>query len=216
MNIERDYDYILKLLLVGDMGTGKSCVLSRYCDDEFSDTHQSTIGVDFKVRSIDVDGKIVKMQLWDTAGQERFRTVTTSYYRGAHGVFIFYDVTSEQSFRNLDKWIIEIDRYTPYPIPKILVGNKIDLSSKRVVDYERAKEYAIQRGLRYIETSAKYPLTGQDIGPSFEWLCSTIIEHNHVQPYKKRQVHNMDIVVNIPKSIYSNPDVNKPKSRCYC
>ncbi|CAM0958698.1 unnamed protein product [Alopecurus aequalis] len=105
-----EYDYLFKLLLIGDSSVGKSCLLLRFADDAYVDTYISTIGVDFKIRTVELDGKSVKLQIWDTAGQERFRTITSSYYRGAHGIIIVYDVTDMESFNNVKQWLSEIDR----------------------------------------------------------------------------------------------------------
>lgn len=150
-----EYDYLFKLLLIGDSGVGKSCLLLRFADDNYTDTFISTIGVDFKIKTISLDGKSVKLQIWDTAGQERFRTITSSYYRGAHGIIIVYDVSDRDSFNNIRNWIAEIDKYTADNVNKLLVGNKCDLESKRVITYDEAKELADSNNIRYIETSAK-------------------------------------------------------------
>merc|ERR1712006_60493 len=96
-----EYDYLFKLLLIGDSGVGKSCLLLRFADDTYTESYISTIGVDFKIRTINLDGKCVKLQIWDTAGQERFRTITSSYYRGAHGIIVVYDVTDRETFNNV-------------------------------------------------------------------------------------------------------------------
>mmetsp|Transcript_2476 Transcript_2476/g.5790 ORF Transcript_2476/g.5790 Transcript_2476/m.5790 type:complete len:204 (+) Transcript_2476:248-859(+) len=150
-----DYDYLFKLLLIGDSGVGKSCLLLRFADDTYTESYISTIGVDFKIRSIDMDGKIIKLQIWDTAGQERFRTITSSYYRGAHGIIIVYDITDQESFDNVKQWLQEIDRYACEKVNTLLVGNKSDLTTKRVVSYEAAKEFAAKQEMDFLETSAK-------------------------------------------------------------
>jgi len=150
-----EYDYLFKLLLIGDSGVGKSCLLLRFADDTYTESYISTIGVDFKIRTIELDGKTIKLQIWDTAGQERFRTITSSYYRGAHGIIVVYDVTDQESFNNVKQWLQEIDRYASENVNKLLVGNKCDLTNKKVVDYSSAKEYADQLGIPFLETSAK-------------------------------------------------------------
>jgi Ras-related protein Rab-1A len=150
-----EFDYLFKLLLIGDSGVGKSCLLLRFADDTYTESYISTIGVDFKIRTIELDGKTIKLQIWDTAGQERFRTITSSYYRGAHGIIVVYDVTDQESFNNVKQWLQEIDRYACENVNKLLVGNKCDLTNKKVVDYTSAKEYADQLGIPFLETSAK-------------------------------------------------------------
>lgn len=125
---------------------GKSCLLLRFADDTYTESYISTIGVDFKIRTIELDGKTIKLQIWDTAGQERFRTITSSYYRGAHGIIVVYDVTDVESFNNVKQWLHEIDRYACDNVNKLLVGNKCDLTSKKVVEYQTAKEFAEQLG----------------------------------------------------------------------
>jgi len=150
-----EYDYLFKLLLIGDSGVGKSCLLLRFADDTYTESYISTIGVDFKIRTIELDGKTIKLQIWDTAGQERFRTITSSYYRGAHGIIVVYDVTDQESFNNVKQWLHEIDRYACENVNKLLVGNKSDLTSKRVVSFDSAKEFADNLGIEFLETSAK-------------------------------------------------------------
>ncbi|XP_020531803.1 ras-related protein RIC1 isoform X2 [Amborella trichopoda] len=139
--MSNEYDYLFKLLLIGDSAVGKSCLLLRFADDSYVDSYISTIGVDFKIRTVELDGKTVKLQIWDTAGQERFRTITSSYYRGAHGIIIVYDVTEMESFNNVKQWLNEIDRYASDNVSKLLVGNKCDLVENKVVDTEKAKAF---------------------------------------------------------------------------
>lgn len=150
-----EYDYLFKLLVIGDSGVGKSCLLLRFADDVFTESYISTIGVDFKIRTLELDGRVIKLQIWDTAGQERFRTITSSYYRGAHGIIVVFDLTDSESFQNVTAWLHEIDRYASAGVNKLLVGNKSDLTAKRQVTYEQAKEFADSQNMEYLETSAK-------------------------------------------------------------
>ncbi|XP_065190500.1 ras-related protein Rab-35-like [Sycon ciliatum] len=151
----REYDHLFKLLIIGDSGVGKSSLLLRFADNVFSGTYITTIGVDFKIRTIDVDGEKVKLQIWDTAGQERFRTITSTYYRGTHGVIVVYDVTSSDSFINVKRWLQEIDQNCDV-VNRVLVGNKNDCPpEKKVVDTEDANKFSDQMGIRLWETSAK-------------------------------------------------------------
>jgi Ras-related protein Rab-1A len=150
-----DYDFLFKILLIGDSGVGKSCLLLRFTDDSYTDSYISTIGVDFKIRTHEIDGKKVKLQIWDTAGQERFRTITTSYYRGAHGIIVVYDITDRDSFDNIKEWLKEIEKYAHENVNILLVGNKVDKEIKRQVTIEEASELAAEYKLKYIETSAK-------------------------------------------------------------
>ncbi|AAZ12860.1 Ras-related protein Rab1A [Trypanosoma equiperdum] len=150
-----EYDHLFKLLLIGDSGVGKSCLLLRFADDSYTESYISTIGVDFKIRTLDIDGKVIKLQIWDTAGQERFRTITSSYYRGAHGIIIVYDTTDMESFNNVKTWLSEIDKFASENVNKLLVGNKCDLVTKKAVDTQMAQEFADSLGIPFLETSAK-------------------------------------------------------------
>ncbi|CAK9297287.1 unnamed protein product [Gordionus sp. m RMFG-2023] len=154
-SLNPEYDYLFKLLLIGDSGVGKSCLLIRFADDTYTESYISTIGVDFKIRSIELDGKIIKLQIWDTAGQERFRTITSSYYRGAHGIIVVYDITDQESFNNVKQWLLEINRYASENVCKLIVGNKDDLTGKRAVKDTDAKALADSLGIPFLETSAK-------------------------------------------------------------
>lgn len=151
-----EYDCLFKVLLIGDSGVGKSSLMARFVDDQFTESYISTIGVDFKIRTIEMDGKTIKLQIWDTAGQERFRTITSSYYRGAHGVVIVYDVTDDTSFRNIDFWLSEVGRYASEDADKLIVGNKCDAIQQRVVSHTEALAYAQDIGVPLVETSAKH------------------------------------------------------------
>ena len=150
-----DYEFIFKVLLLGNSNVGKSSLFLRFVDDIWNDTFVPTIGVDFKIKTFDIDEKRIKMQIWDTAGQERFKNIIASYYRGAHGILLIYDVTDKDSFKNLSNWLIEIEKNSSKNVLKVLIGNKTDLEEKRVISYNQAKEFADSYGLKYIETSAK-------------------------------------------------------------
>ncbi|KAI8068854.1 putative GTP-binding protein ypt1 [Thamnidium elegans] len=154
-SMNTEYDYLFKLLLIGDSGVGKSCLLLRFADDTYTESYISTIGVDFKIRTIELDGKVCKLQIWDTAGQERFRTITSSYYRGAHGIIVVYDVTDNESFENVKEWLREIERYASEGVNRLLVGNKSDLTDKRQVTLSNSKKWADSVNIPILETSAK-------------------------------------------------------------
>eukprot|EP01111_Echinosteliopsis_oligospora_P019422 TRINITY_DN9404_c0_g1_i1.p1 TRINITY_DN9404_c0_g1~~TRINITY_DN9404_c0_g1_i1.p1 ORF type:complete len:207 (-),score=38.99 TRINITY_DN9404_c0_g1_i1:106-726(-) len=171
MAVNPEYDYLFKLLLIGDSGVGKSCLLLRFADDTYTDSYISTIGVDFKIKTITLDNKVIKLQIWDTAGQERFRTITSSYYRGAHGIIVVYDVTEEATFNNVKQWMQEIQRYACESVCRLLVGNKSDLVDKRMVDASTAKEYADSQNIPFLEASAK---SSANVEQSFMTMAAEI------------------------------------------
>jgi Ras-related protein Rab-1A len=149
-------DYLYKLLLLGDSAVGKSSLLLRFADDTFKENQISTIGVDWRIKTVELDGKRIKLQLWDSAGQERFRTIASAYYRGAHGIAIVFDLTDEKTFENVESWLDEVGQNAAPGVRKILIGNKVDLTSERVIDSARARAFADSAGMVYIETSAKH------------------------------------------------------------
>ena len=173
------YDHLFKLLMIGDAAVGKSSMLIRFTDDAFDEHIQSTIGVDFKVKNLELNNKRIKLTVWDTAGQERFRTLTSSYYRGAQGVVLVYDVTRRDSFDNLDHWLKEVKLYSPNNgegVVKLLVGNKIDLTEEgieRQVDRIEAEEWARDHGMLFLEASAK---TKTGVQESFMEVVHKILE----------------------------------------
>jgi len=170
---QRDYDYLFKLVLIGDSGVGKSCLLLRFADDAFTESYISTIGVDFRFRTVKIDQKTVKLQIWDTAGQERFRTITSAYYRGADGIIMVYDVTSGDSFEHVNDWLKEVNRYASEGTCKLLVGNKSDRTTDKVVTAEQAKEYADDLGIAFLETSAK---SAQNVEEAFLTMAGELIK----------------------------------------
>ncbi|XP_078101299.1 ras-related protein Rab-8B [Sander vitreus] len=158
----KTYDYLFKLLLIGDSGVGKTCLLFRFSEDAFNTTFISTIGIDFKIRTIELDGKKIKLQIWDTAGQERFRTITTAYYRGAMGIMLVYDITNEKSFDNIKNWIRNIEEHASSDVERMILGNKCDMNDKRQVSKERGEKLAIDYGIKFLETSAKSSLNVEE------------------------------------------------------
>ena len=150
-----EYDYLFKVLLIGNSSIGKSSLLLRFSDDVFNENFMPTIGVDFKIRTIDVDGKTIKVQMWDTAGQERFKTIPSSYYKGAHGIIVTYDITDRESFSKVSEWMSDVDKHAYENVSRILVGNKKDLEDQRQVPYQEAEELAGYFNVRFLETSAK-------------------------------------------------------------
>lgn len=168
---DQEYDYLFKLIIVGDSGVGKSSLLNRFSDDVYTDSYISTIGVDFKIRTIDTNGKICKLQIWDTAGQERFRTITSSYYRGAHGILLVFDITNPESFTNIQQWLSEVNNYASETVNLILIGTKADLAEKRKVSYSDACDFAKVHNMEYVETSAK---TSINIDSAFITLTNNL------------------------------------------
>lgn len=146
---------LLKVIILGDSGVGKTSLMNRFVNQKFSNQYKATIGADFLTKELIIDEKLVTMQIWDTAGQERFRTITSSYYRGAHGIIVVYDVTDMDSFNNVKTWLSEIDKYATDRVNKLLVGNKCDLVVKKVVDHQTAKDFADPLDIPFLETSAK-------------------------------------------------------------
>ncbi|XP_037940209.1 ras-related protein Rab-43 [Teleopsis dalmanni] len=174
---EENFDFLFKVVLIGDCGTGKTCIVERFKTGNFIERHGNTIGVDFSMKTINVEGKQVKLQIWDTAGQERFRTITQSYYRSANGVIIVYDITKRSSFSNLQKWIEEVRRYTASNVLLILVGNKCDLEEEREVEFDEAQQMCqyIPEILFVMETSAKENMNVEDA-----FLClATELKRRH-------------------------------------
>merc|ERR1711934_937362 len=172
-------DHRFKLLLIGDSGVGKSCLLLRYADDTYTESYISTLGVDFRMVTLELGGESIKLQIWDTAGQERFRTITSNYYRGANGIVIVFSVTEEESFNSVARWLAEIERNVGTSVHKILVGNKCDMVSKRKVQRETAVEFAHKFGIPYVETSAK---EGHNVQEVFNELSDRIRKEIKANP----------------------------------
>ncbi|XP_077253148.1 ras-related protein RABA6b-like [Tasmannia lanceolata] len=172
---DEECDYLFKTVLIGDSAVGKSNLLSRFARDEFRLDSKPTIGVEFAYRNIKVGDKLIKTQLWDTAGQERYRAITSSYYRGALGAMLVYDITRRATFSNLKKWLVELREYADSEMVIVLVGNKSDLGHKRAVDKEEGQSLAEQEGLCFMETSA---LENANVEEAFVQMITRIHESN--------------------------------------
>lgn len=190
----RDYDHLFKLLIIGDSGVGKSSLLLRFADNTFSGSYITTIGVDFKIRTVNIDGQRIKLQIWDTAGQERFRTITSTYYRGTHGVIVVYDVTNGESFANVKRWLHEIEQNCDV-VNRILVGNKNDCPDRKVVLTEDAKRFADTMGIQLFETSAKDNINVEEM-----FVSVTRLVLRAKLEMKERQNVTQNDVVNLRKS----------------
>ncbi|KAJ0734388.1 putative small GTP-binding protein [Helianthus annuus] len=166
-----EYDYLFKVVLIGDSGVGKSNLLSRFTRNEFSLESKSTIGVEFATRTLQVEGKTVKAQIWDTAGQERYRAITSAYYRGALGALLVYDVTKPTTFDNVSRWLKELRDHADSNIVIMLIGNKTDLRHLRAVATEDAQTFAGKEGLSFIETSA---LEAVNVEKAFQMILGEI------------------------------------------
>ena len=172
-NQKQEYDNLFKILLLGETGVGKSSIIVRYCDDKFHNTYMSTIGVDFTIKTVYYNNRVCKFQIWDTAGQERFRSITSTYYRGASGIILVYDITDRSSFETLNRWISDIKNLCLEDIPVIIVGNKCDCVDLRQVTFTQASEYVNHCRYIYVETSAK---TGLGIENIFKTLTLQLTE----------------------------------------
>ncbi|CAM9997173.1 unnamed protein product [Bubo scandiacus] len=164
------YDHLFKLLLIGDSGVGKTCLIIRFAEDNFTSTYISTIGIDFKIRTVDIDGRRSSCK---SAGQERFKTITTAYYRGAVGIILVYDITDEKSFENIQNWMKSIKENASAGVERLLIGNKCDMEGKRKVQRDAAEKLAKEHGIRFFETSAK---SSVNVEEAFSTLARDILQ----------------------------------------
>ncbi|XP_022944214.1 ras-related protein Rab11C-like [Cucurbita moschata] len=169
--VDHEYDYLFKIVLIGDSGVGKSNILSRFTRNEFCLESKSTIGVEFSTRTLQVEGKTVKAQIWDTAGQERYRAITSAYYRGAVGALLVYDLTKRPTFENVQRWLRELRDHADSNIVIVMIGNKSDLSHLRSVSEDDGQSMAEKEGLSFIETSA---LDATNIDKAFQTILTEI------------------------------------------
>ena len=195
---EESYDILLKLVMIGDSGVGKTNILSRYINNEFSSITKATVVVEFFSTIIKKNNKLIKLQIWDTAGQERYKSITSAYYKGAKGAFVVYDITKMKTFKNLDKWITELKANGNEDIYIILIGNKLDLEKNREVMTNDVKRKAEELKVGYFETSA---LDGSNIEHAFDVIVEEMSKKIPVEDINVKKVINNNKVINI--------DVNK-------
>lgn len=193
---DEEYDYLFKVVLIGDSGVGKSNLLSRFTRDSFSLESKSTIGVEFATRSQEIDGKIIKAQIWDTAGQERYRAITSAYYRGAVGALLVYDIAKHLTYENVTRWLKELRDHADGNIVIMLVGNKTDLRHLRAVPTDDAKQFAEDNGLSFIETSA---LVSTNVELAFQNILTEI--HNNMSRKSLANNDNDDDGGVVPKDV---------------
>jgi small GTP-binding protein len=207
-----NYDLILKLVLIGDSGVGKTNILSRYNNNEFSLATQPTVGVEFGNKIIKKENKSIKLQLWDTAGQERYKAITNAFYKGSKGAFVVYDITRKSSFLNIDNWIGELKTNGSDDILIILVGNKTDLEDKREVSTDDGEKKAKQYGIAFCETSA---LQGKNIEHAFNILIDEIIlEIDNAKEKEMKNNKNNNKKKSKGIMLNTNNDKNHKKKKC--
>ena len=173
MNSDKEYEYLIKILIVGDSTVGKTNFIKKYVENKFNESYFASTGIDLITTSIKIEGKSFKIQIWDTAGQEKYRAMTKNLFLKTQGIVIIFDISNEISFINLKSWMNGIKEECSADIPMILVGNKLDLEDKRVIDKERAMEFAKNEKLEYIETSSK---TGENINKALSLIIEKIYQ----------------------------------------
>ena len=173
-----EYDYLFKLIIVGDTNVGKTNIMSKYIRDQFNFNSKSTIGVEFGTKIITIENKKIKAQIWDTAGQERYKSITSAYYKGAKGALVVYDITNKFTFDSVDKWVQDLNSYGDKNLTLLLVGNKSDLEEKRQVNKDEGEEKARSFGLGFIETSA---CSGDNIDQAFDIMLKEVLKKYMVE-----------------------------------
>ena len=198
------YEKLFKILLLGDSSVGKSSLFLSFMDKSWNETFVPTIGVDFKIKTINVNNMNIKFQVWDTAGQERFRTIISSYYKGAHGILLVYDITLKESFESLNDWLNEIKKNTSKNIVKVLIGNKIDLNDKRVISFDEAKEFADNNSMKYIETSAK---TSTNVDQAFGLIGVELMKS--FKGNEEKNTNKKNVVLSNSEVVTDNKQIKK-------
>ena len=177
MEIDSDFDYTIKILVVGDSTVGKTNFIRMFIENKFYQNYMTTSGIDLKTSNIEIKNKKIRVQLWDTAGQEKYRAITTNLFLKVQGVLLVYDLTNEESFNNLKSWVKLIKDECGKQMQMLIVGNKSDLDEQRVVDKNIANEYAKEEKLEYIETSSK---TGDNVQKAITMLCEKVLDNTEI------------------------------------
>lgn len=212
--IDNDFDFLFKIVILGDSGVGKSNIISKFAKNEFSIESKSTIGVEFHTKIISLNEKKIKIQFWDTAGQERYRCITSSYYKGAHGIIVVYDITNHLSFERVSYWIDEIYKNVMTDIPILLVGNKSDLDYKRNVLFDNGFQFANKYNLSFIEMSA---MVGTNIEIGIQKLVKNIYEEFIKKNSNKNNINtNSKININLNENKLNKNSKNKFKNENNC
>ena len=173
---EDNYEIMVKVVLVGDSGVGKTNIMSKYLKNEFHEDSKATVGVEFGAKQFTVEGHVIKAQIWDTAGQERYKAITSAYYKGAKGAFIVYDITRKNTFDSVSRWVSDLTATADKKISIILIGNKSDLEDQRQVTKEMGEEKANQLQVAFLETSA---MSGENLEKGFQMMINEIYKKNH-------------------------------------
>lgn len=205
--LDQSFDYMFKLLIIGNSSVGKTSFLYRYADDSFTSAFVSTVGIDFKVKTVLRQDKRVKLQIWDTAGQERYRTITTAYYRGAMGFILMYDVTNEESFNAVQDWSTQIKTYSWDNAQVVLAGNKCDLEDERLISSEQGKQLAQSMGIEFFESSAKENV---NVAAIFDRLVDIICVK------MSESLDNPDFGIIHPQPKQLTESAEPPSSGCKC
>ena len=201
------YDVLYKLILIGDTGVGKSCIRLRATQDEFKEEHDITVGVEFGSYGVKIENEVIKIQIWDTAGQETFKSVTKIFFKGAHCIFLVYDITKEETFNGLKSWLREIKENSAENILIMLVGNMLDLEADRVITHEQALELKSQENLDgFIETSAK---SGQNVKNLFVRIAKMLYLKHSRKEVRKNNEETVSFTLNKPI-----PEVRRKKKCC--
>ena len=216
MDEDVEYSMIFKMILIGDSGVGKTNILSRYLNNTFSETSKSTVGVELGTKVEQINDTKIKVQIWDTAGQERYKSITKTYYKGAKGALIVYDISKKDSFKNVDKWIQDLKEFGDEDAAILIVGNKSDLEEKREVTTEEVKKKAEVYKMAYCETSA---LKAQNIEHAFQTLIKLVAEKMEKKKNEENKYGNQSNVISTGVSLETKiiAEDNRPKSKDkYC